>query len=119
MIIHPKGARTFYFPLDRGPTHPPEITVVVGQNPDGYQISYSVCSRRDLFCKKTGRTIAYSRFKENFGFFGVSLLPGVAWLTTKFTKLNQNRPNTISEKTLKDLHRLPDLFKKRIERIKN
>lgn len=114
---HPKGARTFYFPLDRGPAEPPETTIVVGQEENGYRISYSVCSKRDSFERKKGRSIAYSRFHEKYGFFGVSILPGVGWLLNKFHLLNENHPNTISEKTMKDIHKLPDLFKKRIERI--
>lgn len=61
------GTRTFYFPLERGPETPPEVTVVIqpAENPDKrmFDAGFSVCSSEDQFEKTEGRTRAFFRMR--------------------------------------------------------
>jgi len=53
---------TFYLPLKRGSTTPPEITVVIRRTAkDRWQGGLAICSKNDNFVKKYGRALAFNR----------------------------------------------------------
>lgn len=111
-----KGTLTFHLPLERGPEIPPEMTLVVRRVMNRrWHAGLSVCSRGDQFVKSLGRRTAYHRL------LGRPCMADDAGdliyqLHTHLTRLNDNRPETISEATLQDLERLAaPLSKMRVE----
>lgn len=109
---HIPGTRTFYFPLDRDNNTPPQATVLIRKVENEYIAAYAVASAKDAFEKRTGKMIALSRLKNEFGCKSVSLLPITSWLIQSFSRINANHPGTLSDVVFNDLKKIPTIFER-------
>jgi hypothetical protein len=66
-----QGTRTFYLPLDRDSTTPPELAVVIKPGKDHqFRAGVSFCSPGDQFSKSRGRLKAFGRMKSRRALVG-------------------------------------------------
>lgn len=105
--------KIIHFPLDRGPTIHPEATLAVEVEEGSFSVAYSVCAKNDNFEKRRGRTIATHRLHNGYEYRGPSILRAVSDIVLAFNKINDRHPGTLSESTINDLRRLPEIVEKR------
>lgn len=98
-----KEVLTYHFPLKRDSVTPPEMTLVVRRAAnDEWQAGISVCSNTDQFVKLIGRARAAAKMRRS-PFTAKDPSELISAIATHLAQLNNNRPETVSNKTFYDL----------------
>lgn len=107
-----KEALIFHLPFKRGPHTPPQMTLAVRKEEDGfYTAGFSVCSKNDSFVKRIGRARALARLrKQAYKFDDPNGL--VVAIREHLNNLLDVRPEVVSNQTLSDLEVFPEKLEK-------